>query len=169
MNRRNALTLVAASLAAPSLLTSTMSFAKMSEAELEHAAQTLAAGSVALETSKVAQDKAENAWVKKFASYEVAEQSTIAEVLKSMGATPAKLTEKQTAMVAKAKEAKAGGGFDRDYVTAQIEGHNELLRIQETYISKGKDQATIGLAKLARGQIKEHLDLLATIQKDLKS
>jgi putative membrane protein len=168
MNRRDALVLTAATLAVPSLLSST-AFAKMGDAETEHAAQTLAAGSVALETSKAAQEKAENAWVKKFASYEVAEQSTIAEILKSMGAVPAKLTEKQTAAVAKAKEAKAGGSFDREYVATQIEGHNELLRIQETYIGKGKDQATVGLAKLARSQIKEHLDLLATIQKDLKS
>jgi putative membrane protein len=43
---------------------------------------------------------------------------------------------------------------------AQIEGHQKLLRIQEEYLSSGKDIAHINLAKLARGQIKEHLQLL---------
>jgi putative membrane protein len=165
MDRRNALTVFALAMAAPSL-----AFAKtMGEAEKEHASQTLAVGAVALETSKIAQEKAEQAWVKKFAQYEVAEQTTIGEIVTSMGAPPAKMTDKQTGMIAKAKEAKAGAAFDRGYVLDQIEGHNELLKIQEAYISKGKDEAAVNLAKLARAQIKEHIDLLQTIQKDMKT
>ena len=165
MNRRNAITLLSVAAAMP-----TLAFAKeRSDADQDHAAQTLAVGTVALETSRFAQQKADNAWVKKFAQYEVAEQTTIAEILKSMGATPAKLTDKQDAMIAKAKDAKAGASFDAGYIADQIEGHNELLKIQETYISKGKNEANVNLAKLARGQIKEHLDLLQTIQKQLKA
>ena len=165
MDRRNALTVLALTMAAPSLAFG----AAMGDVEKEHAEQTLAAGSVALETSRIAQSKADGAWIKKFAQYEVAEQTTIAEILKSMGATPAKMTEKQNAVVAKAKDAKAGAGFDKSYVADQIDGHQDLLKIQETYISKGKDPAAVNLAKLARGQIKEHIDLLQTIQKDMKS
>lgn len=167
MDRRNALTLLAVALAAP-----TVAYAKdatMGDAEKEHAMQTLAAGSVALETSKIAEKKAEKAWVKKFAEYEVAEQTTIAEILKSMGATPAKLTEKQSAMIEKAKQATAGAAFDQGYLADQIAGHNDLLKIQDTYIGKGKNEANVNLAKLARGQIKEHIDLLQTIQKDMKA
>jgi putative membrane protein len=165
MNRRHAIALLTVAAAAPSF-----AFAKdMGDAEKEHAAQTLAVGTVALETSRFAQQKGDNAWVKKFAQYEVAEQTTIAEILKSMGAAPAKMTDKQTAMIAKARDAKAGAAFDAGYVADQIEGHNELLKIQETFISKGKDEAAVNLAKLARGQIKEHIDLLQTIQKQLKA
>ena len=40
-----------------------------------------------------------------------------------------------------------------------------LLKIQEAYISGGKDQAQINVAKLARGMIKEHLALLGAIEK----
>jgi putative membrane protein len=106
---------------------------------------------------------------KKFANYEIAEQSTIAEILKSMGAVPPKMTHKQMTMIAKAKDGKAGAEFDKTYVADQIEGHKDLLKIQETYIDKGKDAGAVGLAKLARAQIKEHIDMLETIQKEMKS
>jgi putative membrane protein len=165
MDRRNILTILALAISAPSI-----ALAKgMADAEMEHASQTLAVGTVALETSRFAQQKAEQAWVKKFAQYEVAEQTTIGEILKSMGAMAPKMTDKQLATIAKAKDAKAGPAFDKDYVTDQIEGHNDLLKIQETYISKGKDQTALDIAKLARAQIKEHIDLLQTIQKDMKA
>jgi putative membrane protein len=165
MNRRNAIALISVAAAMPSL-----AFAKdMEDADKDHAAQTLAVGTVALETSRLAQQKAKNAWVKKFAQYEVAEQTIIAEILKSMGAAPARMSDKQEAMIAKAKDAKAGAAFDAGYIADQIEGHNELLKIQETYISKGKNEANVNLAKLARSQIKEHIDLLQTIQKQVKA
>ena len=166
MDRRNALTVLAIAMAAP-----TIAYAKenMGEAEKEHAMETLAVGSVALETARIAEDKAQNPWVKKFAKYEVAEQTTIAEILKSMGATPAKLTDKQSEMIAKAKEAKAGPSFDEDFLAGQLDGHRDLLKIQETYIGKGKDEAAVNLSKLARAQINEHIDLIETIRKDLKA
>jgi putative membrane protein len=167
MDRRNALTLLAVTIAAP-----TAAYAAkgdMGEAEKTHALQTLAVGSVALETAKIAEDKAQNPWVKKFAKYEVAEQTTIADVLKSMGAVAGKPDEKQSAMVKMANDAKAGPAFDQDFLAMQLDGHKELLKIQETYIDSGKNQDAVGLSKLARGQIKEHIDLIETIRKELKA
>jgi putative membrane protein len=46
------------------------------------------------------------------------------------------------------------------YVSAQIDGHQELLKIQETYLKSGSMREEVSVAKLARGQIKEHLALL---------
>jgi putative membrane protein len=165
MDRRNALTVLAIAIASPSLA---LAREAMSEAEKEHAMQTLAVGSVALETAKIAEDKAQNAWVKKFAQYEVAEQTTIASILKSMGATPAKLTQKQSEVITMAREAKAGPSFDEDFLANQLDGHKELLQIQDTYIDQGKDEGAVNLSKLARAQIKEHIDLIETIRKELK-
>jgi putative membrane protein len=167
MDRRNVLTVLALTIAAPTVVRAKE--ATMGEAEKEHAMRTLAVGSVALETAKIAEQKAENPWVKKFAQYEVAEQTTIGEILKSMGATPAKPSEKQLAMITEAKEAKAGSAFDRGFLANQLEGHKELLEIQDTYIDKGKDEAAVNLSKLARAQIKEHIDLIETIKKDIKA
>ncbi|WP_247360704.1 MULTISPECIES: DUF4142 domain-containing protein [unclassified Bradyrhizobium] len=51
-----------------------------------------------------------------------------------------------------------GKEFEAAYVRAQTEGHQKLLRIQEDYLASGKDPAHINVAKLARGQIKEHVN-----------
>lgn len=166
MDRRNALTLLTIACVAPSLAMAKEEH--MGEAEKEHAMQTLAIGSVALQTAQVAEKNATNAWVKKFAQYEVAEQTTIAQLFKSMGAEPAKLTEKQTAIVEKTKSAGPGASFDADFLANQLDGHRDLLKVQETYIDKGKNEATVNLSKLARAQIKEHIDLIETIQKQAK-
>jgi putative membrane protein len=166
MDRRNALALLTMACAVPSLAMAKEE--RMGEAEKEHAMQTLAIGSVALQTAEVAEKNATNAWVKKFAQYEVAEQKTIAEILKLMGAEPAKLTEKQTEIIAKTKSASPGNAFDNDFLANQLDGHKELLKVQETYVEKGKDDAAVNLSKLARAQIKEHIDLIETIQKQAK-
>jgi putative membrane protein len=58
--------------------------------------------------------------------------------------------------------------FDRGYVSAQIDGHQQLLELHESYIASGKNLINRSLAKLARGQVKEHLALLSTANKLVK-
>src|SRR4051812_32837829 len=53
-------------------------------AETKHMQDTLRVGSLSLATSRIAVTKAENVMLKQFAQFEVAEQETIAAVLKSM-------------------------------------------------------------------------------------
>lgn len=100
--------------------------------------------------------------VKQFANFEVAEPETIGEILKPLAVGGPPIDPMQASLM---KKLESGGNFDRDYVEAEIEGHNRLLKIQEAYISGGKDQAQINVAKLARGMIKEHLALLGAIEK----
>ncbi|WP_238313105.1 DUF4142 domain-containing protein [Methylobacterium crusticola] len=156
----------------------------MGEAEAKHAADTLAVGAMSLAASRVALKKAKDDDVKEFAQFEVAEQETIADVLKAMRdqtvaasgqvqppsepEVTGQLDPKGKAMLEKLEGAKAGSAFDREYVKGQIEGHQALLKIQDAYLATGKDRENLGVAKLARGQIKEHLVLLAGIDKDLK-
>jgi putative membrane protein len=115
--------------------------------------------------------------LKQFAQFEVAEQETIAAVLKSMqganvttgqGAAPNaevadNFDDKGKQLLQKLQSAKAGADFDRDYLQAQKEGHQQLLKIQEDYIGAGKVREAVNVSKLARGQIKEHLVLLENI------
>jgi putative membrane protein len=72
-------------------------------------------------------------------------------------------------LVKKTQAAAAGPAFDHDYVADQLDGHKELLKIQESYIASGRNRDQVNIAKLARGQIMEHIDLLQTIQKELKT
>jgi putative membrane protein len=153
-----------------------------SAAEAKHMQDTMRVGAVALATSRLALQKAQNTSVKQFAQFEVSEQETIAEVLKSMqganvttgqgAATNAEakdnMDEKGRQMLQKLQSAKAGAEFDIEYLKGQKEGHQELLKIQESYIGSGRVREAVNVAKMARGQIKEHLALIDTISGQIK-
>jgi putative membrane protein len=178
MNRRTLITSAAAIAAVPTLLTSTSAFsqtaATMGEAEKKHAEATKKVGSLSLATSRVAVEKATDPMVKAFAKLEVAEQETIADILKSMemggkveGALKPPSSQEVEAMLdAEGKtsldklKTASGAAFDKDYVTAQLDGHKKLLAIQEDYLKVGQDREHLSVTKLARGQIKEHIDHL---------
>ena len=139
----------------------------MGQPEMEHAKNTAMVGAVALQTSEIALEKARNAKVKEFAKFEQDEQTTIAEILKSMDPSMAKPMPdpKMADMIGKMKAMQAGPAFDKAYVVAQIDGHQMLLKIQEDYIKVGKNVAHVAVAKLARGMVKEHLVLLEDLRK----
>jgi putative membrane protein len=156
---------------------------EMGPAETTHAQQTMKTGALALATSRLAVDKAQNPLLKQFAKFEVAEQETIAEIVKTMqggnlanaeGSAPnaeakARAGDEGNKALDKLKNAKTGADFDSEYIRVQIEGHQELLKIQETYIKSGKVREQVSVAKLARGQIKEHLTLLDYIKSNSKN
>jgi putative membrane protein len=148
-------------------------------AETKHMQDTMRVGALSLLTSRLANDKAQNADVKKFAKFEADEQTGIAEVLKSMqganvttgqGTLPnaeaqSQLDEKGKQVFNKLQDLKAGAEFDGEYLKAQLEGHTELLSIQEAYIRAGKIREQVNVAKLARGHIKEHIAMLQEMTK----
>ena len=152
----------------------------MGAPEQKHMMETMAAGSMSLAASRVAVKKARDEDVQQFAEFEVAEQETTADVLNSMK-DPSKasgklnppsdaevrknIPQEDQAMLQK-MEQMDGKEFEAAYVKAQTDGHQKLLRIQEDYLASGKDLAHINIAKLARGQIKEHLQILADLRDD---
>src|SRR5688572_6655296 len=152
---------------------------QMGPAEMQHAQQTLMLGSIALQTSEVALQKAQDEDVKQFAQFEADEQKTIAEVLRSMmepagtaspqgAAAQPQLDQKHAEMVQKLQQAKAGEAFDKEYVKGQIDGHQELLQIQERFLQgRPQNREAMNAAKLARGHIKEHIAMLKDIQEGL--
>lgn len=179
MNRRTALV----SLAAVASVSPVLAQTAAGSLNADHIRQTLATGSASLATSKIALQRGRHPWVKTFAQYEVAEQETIADVLTSMegpqttastgsaagaaGATPA-LDAKGQQLVS-ALEKASDAQFDSDYVRGQLQGHQDLLAIQENFLKQGGgNREEINVAKLARGQIREHISLLEMIDKELK-
>lgn len=146
--------------------------------------QTQKIGSLSLAISRIAEQKAEFDDLKEFAKFEVAEQEAVADVLKSLqnpGQVSGTIRPPSEAEVEqhldqhgreelqKMRAAQAGSQFDRDYLEAQTNGHQQLLRIQEEYLNSGRNLDAINVAKLARGLIKEHLQLLADINSDMES
>ena len=149
----------AASTAAPA--------AGMGQAEMDHAMKTAMAGMAALAMADVGLERAQNAKVKEFAKFEHDEQTTIAEILKSMdpSMSPPKPDAATAQAIEKLKGMKAGAEFDRAFVQGQTDGHEKLLAIQEDYLKAGRNREHVSMAKLARGMIKEHFTLLGDLKK----
>jgi putative membrane protein len=157
---------------------------QMTQADMQHMQQTMQLGMVALETSRIAQQKAQNADLKRFATFEVQEQTTLSEVLHSMmepAATSATGAASGTSapamqmdaqgreMIQRLQNTQAGEAFDRQYLQGQMEGHSGLLQVQTQYLqSNPQNREHVNVAKMARGMITEHIALLEEIQTKMK-
>ena len=134
-------------------------------AERRHAMETARVGAVSLATSQLAQSSARGPGVLQFAKFEVAEQTTIAQIIQEMtGMAPPPPPPEAQAMMDRLRTAR-GRQFEMEYVRGQVDGHQQLLSIQERYLAEGQDPHHRHIAMLARGQIKEHLDLLGNLKR----
>jgi len=158
MDRRQLFGLAA--LTAPSL-----AFAQARDArdrELQYVTETLAAGAGAIDTSKLALQKAGRDDIKRFASFEITEQEGLRDVLQSLSdrqhqnAPPTK-PKVDTQLTAQNLAQASGESFEKAYVAEQIASHRQMLQVQERYLQNGQHQAFRAVAALARGHIREHL------------
>lgn len=189
MLRRN---LIAAAAVLPAAVLATRAFAQdaaapaatapagaMGEAEMLHAQQTSMVGALSLLQSRIALQNAEHEQVQAFAQFEVTEQETIADILTGMQAGTTEVSGEVTppadadltAMLDEAGQAKlteleglTGAEFDAAYLAANLEGHQQLLAIQEEYLASGTVREHINVAKLAKGMITEHIAHLEALQ-----
>jgi predicted outer membrane protein len=157
---------------------------QMTQADMQHMQQTMQLGMVALETSRIAQQKAQNADLKRFATFEVQEQTTLSEVLHSMmeptatsatgaasgtSASAMQMDAQSREMIQRLQNTQAGEAFDRQYLQGQMEGHSGLLQVQTQYLqSNPQNREHVNVAKMARGMITEHIALLEEIQTKMK-
>lgn len=170
----------------------------MGQDEMQHMEQTMQLGMATLETSRIAQNKLQNDDLKQFAGFEIQEQTTLAEVMRSMmepaataatgnragasgqaagqmGNQSGMMGQGSMAMDANAREMmqrlqnqQAGAEFDRMYLDQQLQGHRNLLQAQERFLqSNPRNREHMNVAKLARGQIMEHIALLEDIQQKM--
>jgi putative membrane protein len=158
---------------------------QMSQADMQHMQQTMQLGMVALESSRIAMNKVRNDDLKQFANFEVQEQTTLSEVLRSMmdpGATAAtgsassqsgqsamQMDASARDMMQKMQNQQAGAEFDKMYLEAQLQGHRDLLQVQERYLqSNPQNREHVNVAKMARGHIREHIAMLEEMQKTMR-
>jgi putative membrane protein len=163
---------------------------QMSQADMQHMQQTLQLGLVALESSRIAMNKVRSEDLKRFANFEVQEQTTLSEVLHSMmepaataatGSTgsqsnpssmnmpPMQMDASARDMMQKMQNQQAGVEFDKMYLQAQLQGHRDLLQVQERYLqSNPQNREHTNVAKMARGHIREHIAMLEEMQKTLR-
>jgi putative membrane protein len=158
---------------------------QMSQADMQHMQQTMQLGMVALESSRIAMNKVRNDDLKQFANFEVQEQTTLSEVLRSMmdpsataatgsassqsGQPAMQMDASARDMMQKMQNQQAGAEFDKMYLEAQLQGHRDLLQVQERYLqSNPQNREHMNVAKMARGHIREHIAMLEEMQKTMR-
>jgi putative membrane protein len=158
---------------------------QMSQADMQHMQQTMQLGMVALESSRIAMNKVRNDDLKQFANFEVQEQTTLSEVLRSMmdprataatgsassqsGQSAMQMDASARDMMQKMQNQQAGAEFDKMYLEAQLQGHRDLLQVQERYLqSNPQNREHVNVAKMARGHIREHIAMLEEMQKTMR-
>ncbi|HZY68981.1 MAG TPA: DUF4142 domain-containing protein [Devosia sp.] len=173
--RRNALIGLALASSVPLALASTRAFAQDSGTpaqaggNADYVTQTLTVGTLALQSSQVAAEKASNEMVREFANLEVAEQTAVAQVLSSTeaGKTPPELPAEDAEKLTALQDTEAGATFDQAYIQMQIEGHQRLLEIQQSISGGNEPTVEVITAKLAEQAITSHLAMLNHINAQL--
>ncbi len=172
MNRRNAL-IALSGVVTTSLLATVPSqtFAQAPGSRLDpddYRKMTLRGGSFALQTSQLAVLQGVDPRVKEFAQFEVNEQTAIAQVLLNTSAAnppPAPLDPAHEAML-ESLRALQGRAFDAAYIRGQLQGHQELLAIQQGYLTPPVfDRDLEHIAVLARMTIGMHITMLEGLQR----
>lgn len=132
----------------------------------EYLAMSLMGGTLAKQTSQLAQQRATNPRVKEFAGFEVAEQTALAQVLTNTDNPPPVPLDAEHASQLQALQGVTGAGFDRAYIAAQIQQHQELLAVQNGYLgSNNRSTDTQHIAVLARMSIQQHLVMLQDLER----
>ena len=135
-------------------------------------------------------NKVRNDNLKRFANFEVQEQTTLSEVLQSMmepaatastgsagnqaspsnmNVPPMQMDASARDMMQKMQNQQAGAEFDKMYLQAQLQGHRDLLQVQERYLqSNPQNREHMNVAKMARGHIREHIAMLEEMQQTMR-
>jgi putative membrane protein len=134
----------------------------------EYLAKTLMGGTLAKQTSQLAEQRAVNPKVKQFAGFEIAEQTALAQVLTDTENPPPVPLDADHAAVLQTLQSQTGAAFDRAYILSQIQQHQALLQLQQGYLENtNRSTDTQHIAVLARMSIQQHLVMLQEIQQML--
>jgi len=166
MNRRNAITTLSGVLATAAVLASGRARAEATgSGPSQYKTGTLQVGTLSLQTSELAIAHATHPKVKEFAGFERNEQMAMAQVLTNMNNPPPVALNAQNTALLQQLQAKSGKAFDVAYVQGQIAGHQELMKIQQSFLDgMPTELADKDIAILARTVIQMHLAILADLQ-----
>jgi predicted outer membrane protein len=128
---------------------------------------------VSMMSSQMAVAQATNKNAKEFANFEFEETKTMMSIMKDMGTTPPAPDAKAQAMMNTLKTAK-GAAFDKAYIKAQVDTHEQLRTLTEGYLRSPMPAAQNAMEKHGRHiaalslvAIKEHLTLTRRILTEL--
>jgi predicted outer membrane protein len=129
---------------------------------------------LSLLTSEIAAAKASDEYARGFAEFELEEMRSMDTVLKDMGTPEPVMDEKSQQILSRIQSLSSGRAFDREYITAQVDGHRFLRDYTESYLNSSPAGTTDmhekhgqHLAMIALSAIKEHTTLTTRIMERL--
>jgi len=116
-----------------------------------------------IQSSQIALQKSSNAQVRRFAQRMIDDhtrmQTELSTAVRSTGPSltvPTQMDNRHQSAIGDLQGA-TGRDFDRMYMTAQVNGHNEALAASQTYAQNGDDPALRQYAANAATAIQQHL------------
>ena len=131
---------------------------------------------ISLATSRIAKEKATQANTKEFAGFEFEEAVAVLSVLRDLKTPVPEMEAKQAETLNKIETLAPGAEFDKEYITAQLENHEELYELADDYLKNSDpktddpaEQQGRHLATLSRAVFKEHVLICKRISGELKA
>ncbi len=131
---------------------------------------------ISLATSRIAKEKATQTNTKEFAGFEYDEAVAVLTVLKNLKTLTPEMEAKQQETLDKLETAAPGDEFDKAYIKAQLENHEELYELADNYLNNSDpetnepaEQQGRNLATLSRATFKEHVLICKRISGELQS
>lgn len=130
---------------------------------------------VSLATSEIGVAKVKNKNAHEFAGFELGEAITVNEVLKDMGIMSPMMDADAQTMVDKIKMASAGPELDRAYIALQLQNHENLRDLADTYLhntagaTDADEKHGRHLAMLMLAVFKEHVAICKRISGELQA
>jgi|GEM_PF-1000629 len=136
----------------------------------EMQAQMLGGMAFALATAQLAERMAENPAVKLFGQLEAEEQTAFMTARQMAGLrvpTVELMREEQRQMMIRMRDMR-GAEFDRAFIRAQVQGHQELLRLHQAAAQNPTSREEGMLATVAVPPIRTHLVMLEGIERSMR-
>ncbi|TNB47446.1 DUF4142 domain-containing protein [Martelella lutilitoris] len=132
-----------------------------------YAHDTLTIGLFSADISRLAVNKALHPMVQQFARLEASEAEAVGDLLLGAGAATPKRPDALAETLARLKKMDPGTSFDLHYVRAEIDGHEDLLKIQKRRVAEGKAGIDTTMATLLVPFIETHLAMLQAVENSI--
>lgn len=129
-------------------------------------------GQFEIQSSEIAQQRAESSEVKSFARKIIDDHTeankNLAQTARQAGTTVPEptLAKKHTDIIADLRK-KSGAQFDRTYVEAQVDAHQEAVQLFDDYSKKGDNAQFKQFATTTLPKLRQHLDLAKELKQSV--
>jgi putative membrane protein len=170
MNRRFALMTLSGAMATP-LLVGLPRLAVAQSDKLptldrsQYKAETLMLGASSKEISLLAAERSRNPRIAQFAQFEIAEQTTMAQVVTDENNPKPVAIDPEHAAILRRLQGASDKDFDKAYLQEQLTMHAELLSAQQSFLNNDPSDADLKhIAMLARTVIQMHVTMLHDLE-----